>query len=62
MTVTPQGITDGIRLEPVKDWSDLGGVVLRAARRALAVHLVEAAREMGEAAGRDVQASVDEQR
>ncbi len=29
--------------QPAKDWSDLGAAVLRAARRAMAIHLVEVA-------------------
>lgn len=39
--------------EPAHDWSDLGGLVLRAARRATATHLAESAARAG-AVGRAV--------
>lgn len=43
MTVNPNRASDRSMAAPPKDWTDLGAMVQRAARRALAVHLVEAA-------------------
>ena len=39
--------TDRISTQSVRDWSDLGSLVLRAARRAAATHLVESAEQAG---------------
>ncbi|MHC4065824.1 MAG: hypothetical protein ACYSUI_15190 [Planctomycetota bacterium] len=59
MTVTPDRGRNEPAPQPVKDWSDLGAVILRAARRATAVEMVEVARELGGAAIHDAGRTVD---
>ena len=61
MTVNPAHITDASSYEAVKDWSQIGGMVLRAARRAMAVHLADAARELGQGTGIDTPLARNEQ-
>jgi hypothetical protein len=40
-------VTDRLGTGSVRDWSELGSLVLRAARRAAATHLVESAERAG---------------
>ena len=61
MTVIPAHIADASSYEAVNDWSHMGGMVLRAARRALAVHLADTARELGEGTGSDTPLARNEQ-